>query len=129
MLTELHGTQPLDLYPIKSGGTVTENAIVVIDAAGDVVDATDAAGVKVIGIAINVDSTAATVEVRDGIVLIANSATNPLARKDRGATAYIEDANTVSAVTGINSVVAGLVVDVNDDGVFVDMRLAALAAA
>ena len=120
-------TNPLARYAIADGATIVEDDIVALNAAGEAVAATDAAAVKVKGIAVRVTDT--EVEVRDNIYQIANSTAHPLARTARGAVAYVENKNTVNATGGTHKVVAGLLVDVDDGSAYVDMRPHALAAA
>ena len=117
---------PLGKYNVKSGETLNDNEIVAVNGSGTVQRADDASGLTVRGIAKNVRDGAA--EIVNGIYRFKNSTTNPLSRAYAGKAAYIEDHETVGS-TGTYGVVAGIVVDVTSDGVFVDMRLPSLAAA
>ncbi|MDT8389431.1 MAG: hypothetical protein RRC34_02870 [Lentisphaeria bacterium] len=62
------------------------------------------------------------------IRLMNNSATSAVTRSMIGRPCFVEDDNTVAGIT-TNFVAAGLVYDVTDDGVFVDMRPTSLALA
>lgn len=129
----LTGSSPLARYAIAAGAAPVENDIIALNAAGTAVAATDAAAIKVVGVCAGlllVDDVATEVEVRDGIVALDNSAdAAALARTDRGRPVYVADKDTVSKLPGTHGVVAGLLVDIDDDGVYVDMSPHALAAA
>lgn len=125
--TEITAANPTAAFEVASGQTATDGAIAALTATGTCRDAADAAAIKVAGVFTAVRST--TAEIREGVFRLANSATNAFTRASRGAVAFVEDSATVSSDGGTNSVVAGLVVDVDADGVWVDTRLAAVAAA
>lgn len=127
--TEIPTTTPVDLYTIVSGQTATDGHIACLDAAGKCRNAADAAGLKVAGLFLASRPTDGVAEIREGVFRLANSDSDGFAREDRGKVAYVEDSETVASVPGTHAVVAGLVVDVDADGVFVDTRAAARAAA
>ena len=117
---------PLAKYTVKSGETLCENEIVAVNGSGTVQRADDASGLAVRGIAKAVRDGAA--EIVNGIYRFKNSTTAPLSRAHAGKAAYVEDHETVAA-SNTYGPVAGIVVDVTADGVFVDMRLPSLALA
>lgn len=93
----------------------------------------DTEGLQVIGVApLDVDNTddGETTNVKTGIYRFNNSATYPFTAgpDSRTQPAFLEDDNTVAAYS-TNFVSCGLVFDVDADGVWVDMRPPALAAA
>jgi len=59
-----------------------------------------------------------TVKVRRGVFQFANSSGNPVAQAHVGGNCYVEDDETVSSLA--TSPVAGKVIEVDDDGVWVD---------
>ena len=102
-----------------------------IDYTDELQPAADAAGLKVVGRLPNTIDNAADGEestVEQSIFRYANSATYPVPRSAVGQVAYVEDDKTVAGWS-TNLVSAGLVYDVDDKGVWVDQRPAALAAA
>jgi hypothetical protein len=102
-----------------------------IDSTQEIQPASDTLGLRVVGrIPVKVDNTAdgLTSEVELGVFRYANSSTAPLTRAMIGDACYVEDDQTVAA-TSTNLVAAGLVVDVDSKGVWVDQRLAALTTA
>lgn len=125
-MNRINGTSPLARYEIASGATITPRDIVALNGDGKAVCAADTAGLKVIGIAARVEADG--VEVESGIFSFANDTTNAVARTARGAACYIKDKGTVAS-QGTNSIAAGIVIDVHDGEVYVDMTPAALAAA
>lgn len=118
--------------PIKAATIIYSGTLVAIDAAGWAVPASDTAGLKVIGRAEEtVDNSAGAngdlrIVVARGVFLFSNSGTNPVAQANVGATCVVEDDNTVSTDTA-QDIVAGLVVEVVSDGVWVDTRRYAAA--
>ena len=126
MMQRLNGTCPLEKYEIASGSTVVSGNLVALNAEGKAVPAADTAGLRVIGIAERVQN--GMVEAADGIFSFANDTTHALTRADRGKVAYVKDKNTVAS-TGTNLIPAGIVVDVCDDEVYLDITPAALKAA
>lgn len=125
-MSEIHHGNPLSMYAVADGATVTPGELVAINAAGTVVPASDTAGLTVVGIADRVED--GMVEVRCGIIGIANDGTAPVTRAMRAAAVYIKDANTVAA-DATNKIPAGICVDVYEGTVYVDTTPAAIAAA
>ncbi len=95
------------------------------NAAGYITNASDATGLKVVGVGRDeVDNAAGAAGdlpcVADkGIFLLVNSAASPLTRAHIGLPCFVEDNQTVSASGGLYGVVAGLVFDVDSEGVWV----------
>lgn len=125
-MNKLNGTNPLARYTIVSGGTVRVGDLVVSgETAGQVTAASASATTPVIGVASKVLD--GEVEVTVGVIALSGSTTNAVTRADRGKPVCVEDARTV-AISG-STVGAGLVVDVYDGEVYVDVTPAAVAAA
>lgn len=116
--------------PVAAATKIFAGTLVAVNAAGNAVPAADAANLKVVGRAeATADNSAGaagdiTVTVKRGCFRIANSATDAVDADDKFKVCYIEDDQTVREATGTNSVKAGLVVDVDADGVWVDTRVA-----
>lgn len=126
-MNQIYDSRPLARYEIASGATIACGSLVALDGSGKAVSASDTAGLRVIGAAVKtVDG---KVEVGCGIIAFANDAGNPLTRADRGKAAFIKDALTVDAAGGTNKITAGIVVDVIDGDVYLDLTPAALAVA
>lgn len=126
-LQELGHEDPVALYEIKSGETVEDGDLLAVNSSGTVQRAADASGLKVVGVATDVRD--GKCECVCGVLQVGNDTTNALARKDRGGVAYVKDKATVDSSGGTNKVAAGLVVDVDASGVWIDCRPAAVAAA
>jgi len=92
---------------------------------GYITNASDATGLKVVGIgAEEVDNSAGSAgdldcEVETGIFKLANSGTNAVTDAHIGLACFVEDNQTVASVAGTYSVVAGRVIKVDSDGVWV----------
>ena len=125
-MNRINGTSPLARYEIASGATIEPRDIVALNGDGKAVPAADTAGLKVIGVAAKVDADG--VEVESGIYSFANDTTHAVTRAARGTACFIKDKATVTA-TGTNSIAAGIVVDVHDGEVYVDLSPAAIKAA
>ena len=126
MMQRLNGTRPLARYEIASGSTVVSGKLAALNAEGKAVPAADTAGLIVIGAADRIEN--GSVEIMDGVFSFANDTTHPLTRSDRGKVAFVKDAGTVTASSS-NSVPAGIVVDVYEDEVYLDVTPAAIKAA
>ena len=127
--TEIVRDYPLEQYAVTDSDALADGEIVAILAsAGTAQRASDATGTYVRGVAKCVRD--GKVEVTNGIFLFKNDTTNAVVRKTHvGGACFVKDHETVDSSGGTYKVVAGLVVDVTSDGVYVDMRLPALAAA
>jgi len=122
------GTAPAGYYSLISGATATEGSIAVINSSGAVKNAELASGLSVIGVfeEVRLDG---TLSVEDGIKRLANSTSSAITRADRNKAAYVEDADTVRKTAGSTPIVAGLVIDVDSEGVWVDMTPQGITAA
>ncbi len=126
-MARLNGTASLDRYEVADGAKIVSGELVALNAAGKAVPASDAAGLTVIGVAEQaVEELGVT--VYDDVTSFANDSASPITRADRGKAACVKDSLTVGA-TGTNKVAAGIVVDVYDGEVYVDLSPAALATA
>ncbi len=117
-----------ELIPFKMGAVKIETGNIVGLVAGFAQHAADSAGVRVVGIADetvdNTDGSAGdkTVNVRRKKAFkLANSATNALVQADVGADCYVEDSVTVSDNGATNDIVAGELLGIDSDGVWVGM--------
>lgn len=133
-------TAPIDT-PERTGQTISHTVaaatliyagvLVALNAVGDAVPASDAAALKVVGRSEQtMDNSAGAggdqrIAVKRGVFKYANSATNALAASDKGKIAYVEDDSTVAS-TSTNKCKAGIVLDVESDGVWIDTTYAHL---
>ena len=126
-MNRIHGTSPLGRYTIADSTSITPGQLVALNGDGRAVPASDAAGLKIVGVAQEVVD--GEVEVFSGIVSLANGSSGAaFAKTDRGAAAYVVDAVTVGK-TATNKIIAGIVIDVYDGEVYVAVEPAAIAAA
>jgi len=113
--------------PVAAGVICFSGGMGAVNAAGDALPASATAGLKVVGrIEQTINNTggiagAANVPMRRGVFLFANSITSPLSVADLGGTALVEDDATVAKVAP-NSIVAGKIIDINANGVWVEIR-------
>lgn len=118
-----------DLFslPAAAAKKFYAGAIAARDAAGNATPGATAADILGVGrVAETVDNTngaagAVQVPIEKGIFRFKNSAGDPITRADIGNSCYIEDDETVSK-TDVNQSVAGLIFDVDAEGVWVDFR-------
>lgn len=128
---ELAGENPAAQFVILAAEIMYAGDMAARTYDNEVQMAADTLGFRVEGrVAKTVDNTAdgKSVTVERGIFRYENSATYPVGRAQIGRPCYVEDDNTVAAYS-TNLVAAGLVVDVDSDGVWVDQRVAALELA
>lgn len=117
--------------PLAAATKVFQGTLVARNAAGNVVPASDAAALRVLGVAQedvdNTDGSAGdlTVNVKVGVFRFANSGTAAVDADDEGKVCFVEDDNTV-AESSTHKIPAGRVVDVDADGVWVDTRYASI---
>lgn len=106
--------------------------MVAIDVNSEVQMAADTAGLKVLGICRkDVDNTDDGETIDPplvGIFRLANSSSYPIVATMKGKPCYVEDDNTVAGWS-TNLVAAGLIHDVDSNGVWVDMTAQGMAAA
>jgi hypothetical protein len=128
----LVGTGLVNRLPILSGAKLFKGGLLAIDSAGEVQMAADALGLRVLGLCIEQIDNAADGELADppqgGAYRLENSAAAPVTVGLRGRPCYVEDDHTVAS-TSTNLVPAGIVVDVDEAGVWVDVSPEALLSA
>jgi len=126
-MNRINGTSPLARYEIASGAKlITPGDIVALNGDGKAVPAADTAGLKVIGAAVSVTEDGVAVE--SGVYAFKNDTANAVTRIARGTACFVKDKGTVAAA-GTNAIPAGIVVDVHDGEVYVDLTPAAVKAA
>jgi hypothetical protein len=109
---------------VASNTTIWAGAMLAVNSGGYAVPASDTAGLRVLGRAattvVNAGANGAeTVSVRRGVFRWVNGDT--FTRADVGALAFVEDDATVQkAASATHDIIAGLIVDVDADGVWVD---------
>lgn len=113
------------IYPsarVTLGGAVAEKGLMIAVATGTGLaeKATDKAGIRVIGVNKETGIITDTIGVERGIYLFDNAHVE-VVKADIGNFCYVASEHTVSMSTGSNSVVAGRVIDVIDEGVWVDV--------
>lgn len=116
---------------ILNAAVIYGGNLLAIDYASEAQMAANTVGLRVIGIApkeVNNAADGLYTGVENDIYLLANSSTSPLTRANIGQVCYVEDEATVASFTTA-LVAAGLVVDVDANGVYVDLTPAALAQA
>lgn len=107
---------------VKAATTIYAGGLVAVDSTGYAVPAADTAGHKVAGIADDfVDNSAGAsgderVTVRTGVFKLANNGTNPVIQTTVLAACQVADDQTVRASGGTNSIVAGVVQEIDPDG-------------
>jgi hypothetical protein len=114
-------------YPVAATTKIFAGTLVALNSSGLAVPAADTAGLRVVGRAeATVHNTGSAgdlnVDVKEGVFLYNNSATDAVDANDRGKICFVEDDNTVDETGATHRVVAGRVVDVTSEGVWVDVR-------
>jgi hypothetical protein len=118
--------------PLAAAAVIHAGTLVALDGDGNAIPAANTAGLRVIGRAEEDKDNSAgaagarTINVKRGVFRFANSATAAVDADDRGKWCYVEDDSTV-AETATNKCKAGIVVDVDADGVWIDTTRASLA--
>ncbi|MBI9092295.1 MAG: hypothetical protein JEZ12_24030 [Desulfobacterium sp.] len=114
--------------PLKANAVIEAGKMTAVGADGFGVPASDAAGLKVGGISQEaVDNTggadgAVSVRVlRNRGFHLLNDGTNAVVAANRFGTVYVKDAQTVSSDGGTNSIVAGKCIDLDAQGVWVEI--------
>lgn len=125
-------------YPVAAATKIFAGGLVVLDSSGNAEPGSTATGKRVVGRAEETaDNTAGdagdmTVKVKSGVFPWGNSeGADEVTQADIGSTAFIVDDETVSRLSSGKSA-AGLIVDVDDDGVWVESKpviISGLAAA
>lgn len=124
------------VLPVAASTKLPAGVLAARDGDGNLVNASDTAGLTVIGrVNTHADNSAGTAgalsaEVERGVFLYDNdTGGTPVAAGDEGKVCYVLDNQTVSADAGSNNIVAGLVHAVGDEGVWVDTAAGAAATA
>ena len=133
---KLAGIDPVAALTILDTEKLYFGGMMAIDHTDEVQMASDAEGLRVIGVCPKgIDNTDDGEDLKmagdgaiRGIVPMNNSSTYAIPRSAIGQPCFVEDDNTVAAYS-TNLVAAGMVHDVDDDYVWVDMRPWALALA
>lgn len=113
--------------PLAAATKIFAGTLVAVNSAGNALPAADTAGLRVMGRAEQtVDNTGGaagdlSINVKRGVFRLPNSATAAVDADDKGKICFIET-DEVVAETSTHKVKAGRVVDVDDDGVWVDTR-------
>lgn len=122
----------LVVIPVAAATTIPAGVQVARNAAGNAVNASDAAGLLVLGrsnerVANTGDAGAKSIEIERGVFLWENDAANAVTAAHVGEMCYALDNQTVSSDAGGNDVIAGVVhAVVPDVGVWVDTTLGTL---
>src|SRR5262245_256705 len=112
-------------YPVAAATLVPAGALAAIDASGTAKHASDPAPLRVVGVSQEtVDNSGGSaadksVTVKRGVFRFQNSADQPVAKDDVGKLCFVES-NQAVGMSSTNFLVAGRVLDVDDDGVWVD---------
>lgn len=115
--------------PVAAATKLFAGTLAATNAAGNLVPASDTAGLKVMGrVEETVDNSAGAAgdlraNIGRGVYKFNNSATAAVDPDDIGKAALVEDDNTVAETT-TNSIKAGLILEVESDGVWIDTSLA-----
>ena len=114
----------VDARTVKDAAKLYVGEMVSQDATPEALAASDTASELVLGIGTkeidNTDDGETVNDISTAIHLMDNSST-ALAKTDIGGFAYVEDACTVTTIAGAtNNIIAGVVVEVTSDGVYVD---------
>lgn len=133
-------TEPIDTperagecfdLPVAAATALFAGGLAAINAAGDTVPASATAGLKVVGrIEEDADNSAGaagdlSVRIKRGVFRYDNSDTDTLTKADVGTAAIVEDDETVgNGTTPATDITAGLIVEVDAEGVWIDTRLA-----
>lgn len=108
------------LRQFEAAGEIYAGALVALNSSGKAVPASDTAGLRVLGRAETRAKTGEMVTVKSGCFLFKNSTeAAAIAHADIGNVCYVADDQTVAKTGGTNSIVAGLVYDVENKGVWV----------
>ena len=115
---------------VASENTVYAGSIAAQNSSGKAVPASDTANLVVLGRAEGTIEAGAKALIRTGVFLFDNgTSSESLAAADIGAAAFIVDDHTVGKIGGTNHIPAGIVVDVTDEGVAVEITPHAVASA
>ncbi len=115
-------------YKVAASTLIETGKLAALNAAGYLVPASDAAGLKVVGMSEEtIDNTSGADGEKTALVrrkkafLFANDGTNPVAQAHLFTDVYVNDASTVDSDGGVNNIVAGKCVDLESEGVWVEI--------
>jgi hypothetical protein len=117
------------IAPVADNTTIYAGNLTALDSGGNAVECDDIAGLRcqgrleldiVNGLTYQNDNEAT---IKRGVFKYQNSTINPVAQANVGSMCYVENSQTV-ATTSTHKVKAGIVVEVDSDGVYVDTRRA-----
>jgi len=104
---------------VATGETIYAGALVSIDSSGEAVAASDTASTSCVGRAETSAAAGETVTIKRGVFQYENGDT--FVKADIGLLTYVSDDQTVARVaTTTNDIVAGRLIDVDSDGVWID---------
>ena len=113
-------------YPVLSGELMYAGGMAaILGSTGELEMASDKAGLAVMGRVeefVDNSSDGLSCQVKTGCFLFGNSSSHPVASSSIGSFCYVEDDSTVSSSGGVNSIVAGVVFDVDSSGVWVSIE-------
>ena len=107
------------LRQFEAGAKIYAGALVALNTAGKAVPASDTAGLTVVGRAEITAESGKMVTVKTGCFLYGNSTSAAVTAAEVGKVCYVADDQTVAKTGGTNSIVAGLVYDIDKKGVWV----------
>lgn len=107
------------LRQFEAGAKIYAGALVALNTAGKAVPASDTAGLTVVGRAEITAESGKMVTVKTGCFLYENSTSAAVTAAEVGKVCYVADDQTVAKTGGTNSIVAGLVYDIDKKGVWV----------
>lgn len=114
----------VDARTVKDAAILYVGEMISQDATPEALAAADSASITILGVGTKyVDNTAdgETVDMISTAIHLMDNSTTALAKTDIGGFAYVEDADTVTTLAGAtNNIIAGVVVEVTSDGVYVD---------
>lgn len=117
--------------PVAAATLIPAGVLVAEDASGNAINASDAAAIRVVGrCEQDVDNSAGAAGdlnaiVKEGVFKFTNSDDQPVTAAYKGKLVFVES-NKAVAITSTNKCKAGLCVDFESDGVWVDTRYAHL---
>ncbi|WP_321367598.1 head fiber protein [uncultured Desulfuromusa sp.] len=113
---------------VSASTTIEAGKMVAFNASGYLVEASDASGVSIAGVADETvdNSTGSNGDLtclvkRNQLFKMKNSTTNAVDIADQGNYVFVEDDETVADVVGTNGVIAGVCIEVASDGVWIEM--------
>lgn len=104
---------------LESAGTIYAGALVAVNGNGKAVPASDTAGLTVIGRAQHPAVSGEKITVKVGCFAFDAASGVTFTAADAGSIAYVTDDHTVNKTGGTNKIVAGIVYDVDDQGVWI----------